>query len=85
MGSGRAQPWYLLPTIPCCCCGLEALRCGPGGTLFPASFGSAGLAVLSWSRAVQGEIRQSIPPQGMGCDCLLEGEGKGGGEQPILL
>lgn len=56
-----------------------------GGHLFPASFGSAGLAVLSWSRAVQGEIRQSIPPQGMGCDCLLEGEGKGGGEQPILL
>lgn len=31
VGRGRVQPCYLLPTVPsCCCCGLEALCCGPG-------------------------------------------------------
>lgn len=45
-----------------------------GHSLLPALPG-AGLALLSCYRARQGEIRQSIPPHGMGCDCLLEGEG----------
>lgn len=55
-----------------------------GHGLLPALPG-VGLALLSCYRARQGAIRQSIPPQGTGCDCLLEGEGKGGGEQPILV
>lgn len=55
-----------------------------GHGLLPALAG-VGLALLSYFRARQGAIRQSIPPQGRGCDCLLEGEGRGGGEQPILV
>lgn len=71
------------PSPAWCCRGLEALWCVLGGHCLLPALAGIGPALLSCSRARQGEIRQSIPPQGMRCGCLLAGEGQGGGEQPI--